>query len=78
MIDKRRLRISKSRELTTYGEMWRTSYWIMEQAEREPEGSYFQIMPSLVFTAFTLEAYLNHVGSHIFGCWDGLEHLSSE
>ena len=33
-------------------------------------------MASLVFTAFTLEAYLNHIGRRVFSkCWDDHERL---
>ena len=33
-------------------------------------------MASLIYTAFTMEAYLNHIGEQIFGCWDDLDGLS--
>ena len=33
-------------------------------------------MASLVFTAFMIEAYLNHVGPRIFKCWEDVERLS--
>jgi len=69
----KKFKISKERELNTYAEMWRVSYWTMHQAEKEVRGSYFQLMASLVFTAFTLEAYSNHLGKLIFTCWDNLE-----
>ena len=75
-MEKKKVRVSKSRQVNTYLEMWRVSYWTMRQAEEEVEGSYFQIMASLIYTAFTLEAYLNHIGKQIFGCWDDLERLS--
>jgi hypothetical protein len=32
-------------------------------------------MASLVFTAFTLEAYFNHIGSQLFKSWPDLERL---
>ena len=38
--------------------------------------SVHQFRASLVFTAFTLEAYLNHIGAKIFSCWEDLERLS--
>jgi len=75
-MEKEKVKVSKSRQVNTYLEMWRVSYWTMRQAEKEVEGSYFQIMASLIYTAFTLEAYLNHIGKQIFGCWDDLERLS--
>ena len=75
-MEKKKAKVSKSRQVNTYYELWRVSYWTMRQAEKTVEGSYFQIMASLIFTAFTLEAYLNHLGMQIFGCWDDLEMLS--
>ncbi len=73
---KQKVKVSKSRQINTYYEMWRVSYWTLHQAENEVKGSYFQIMASLIYTAFTLEAYLNHKGKEIFTCWDDLEMLS--
>ena len=73
---KRKLKVVKTRQVNTYYEMWRVSYWTMHQAEEEFKGSFFQIIASLIFTAFALEAYLNHIGKSIFECWDDLERLS--
>ncbi len=73
---KRKLKVVKTRQVNTYYEMWRVSYWTLHRAEEEFKGSFFQIIASLIFTAFALEAYLNHVGKSIFECWDDLERLS--
>ena len=62
-------------EINTYAEMWLASGAFMDNATSTEAGSYFQIMGGLVFTAFTLEAYLNHVGQHLFRCWEKLERL---
>jgi hypothetical protein len=78
MAKEQKVKVAKARQVNTYIEVWRTSYWTMQQAEEKEEGSYFQIMASLVFTAFTLEAYLNHLGQQIFNCWDDLEGLSPQ
>jgi len=56
--------------------MWHASYVMLEKAKKDPEGSYYQLMASLIFTAFTLEAFLNHIGQSIFKCWNDLEQLS--
>jgi hypothetical protein len=69
-------KISKERQVNTYAEMWHASYVMLGKAEENPEGSFYQLMASLIFTAFTLEAYLNHIGPSIFKCWDDLEQLS--
>ena len=35
-------------------------------------------MGSLLLTAFSFEAYLNHIGPEVFECWDAIEVLSPE
>ena len=69
-------KVSKERHVNTYAEMWHASYVMLEKAKKDPEGSYYQLMASLIFTAFTLEAFLNHIGQSIFKCWNDLEKLS--
>jgi hypothetical protein len=75
-MDKRKVKVQKTKQTNTYTILWRASSWTLELAKNEVEGSYYQIMASLIFTAFTLEAYLNHIGKKIFECWDDLERLS--
>lgn len=67
---------SKERRLNTYAEMWHASHVMLDNAKDNPEGSFYQLMASLIFTAFTLEAYLNHIGHNIFKYWKDLEQLS--
>ena len=57
--------MSKGRKVTvtkdhviTYAELWHTSRCLLEKGQAEAEGSFHQFMASLVFTPFTLEAYL--------------------
>src|SRR4029453_16688882 len=38
-------------------------------------GSSWQFLSSAVLTAFTFEAYLNHVGPQVIACWASLERL---
>lgn len=73
---KRKARVSKERQVNTYAEMWRVSFELLRKAKEDRKGSYYQFMASLIFTAFTLEAYLNHIGQRIFACWNDLERLS--
>jgi hypothetical protein len=65
----------KEREVRTYAEIWHTSRCLLIKGQEQPKGSHHQFMASLVFTAFTLEAYLNHVGHKLFQCWNDLERL---
>ena len=73
---KHKAKVSKERQANTYAEMWQASNVVLDKAKKDPEGSYYQLMASLIFTTFTLEAYLNHIGQRIFKCWNDLEQLS--
>lgn len=75
---KKKYLVSKKRTIHTYSEIWRASYWTLWNAQNENKGSHYQIMASLIFTAFALEAYLNHVGQRVFRCWHALERLSPQ
>ena len=75
-MEKRKARVSKERQVNTYAEMWRVSFELLRKVKEDWKGSYYLFMGSLIFTAFTLEAYLNHIGQRIFACWNDLERLS--
>lgn len=66
----------KERQVKTYAELWHTSLCLLEKGIADSSGSHHQFMASLVFTAFTLEAALNHVGQSVFSCWQDLERLA--
>ena len=68
--------IDKKREVKTYAEMWHTSQCLLAKGIKDHEGCFHQFRASLVFTAFTLEACLNHLGPKVFSCWADLERLS--
>jgi hypothetical protein len=44
--------------------------------EREVRGSSYQFLSSIILTAVSFEAYLNHVGASVSKSWKGLEPLS--
>jgi hypothetical protein len=71
-------KVSKKRNVHTYAELWHGSWVLLERAKAESKGSKWLWMGSIIFTAFSFEAYLNHLGPKLFTCWDGLEVLSSE
>ena len=78
MGDKRKVNVKKERQVVTYAELWHTSRCLLKQGQNQEEGSFHQFMGSLVFTAFSLEAYLNHIGPRIFGNWMALERLGPQ
>ena len=65
--------ISKERKLITYSDFWKASLFLLESGKRDKSGSYFQFLASLIFSAFTFEAFLNHIGEHLFSSWPELE-----
>lgn len=46
---------------------------MLERAEAAPEGKLYALIASLVFSAFTLEAYLNHLGALRHKDWAKIE-----
>ncbi len=67
---------TSEREIITYAEHWHSSRIFLKHGKENQVGSYHQFLGSIVFTAFTLEAFLNHVGNAIFESWSDLERLS--
>ncbi len=67
------IHVSKERQLITYSDFWRTSKFLLENGQSDERGSYYQFLASLVFSAFTFEAFLNHIGEHLFSSWPELE-----
>jgi hypothetical protein len=73
--------IKIEREVKTYYDLNHASYVLLEKSKKnlEPDedgkipGNYYTTMASLIFTAFTLEAYLNHLGSEKIKFWDDIE-----
>ena len=70
------VKITKERKLITYSDLWRTSEVLLDRAKAEPVSSYYTVLASLAFSAFALEAFLNHIGEHLFTTWREMEPLS--
>lgn len=71
-------KVTRERDVNTYALLWIASGKVLEAGVREATGSSWQFLSSIVLTAFSLEAYLNHVGPTILSSWDGLERLRPE
>ena len=48
---------------------------ILERAKKKEAGSDWDTVSSLLFSAFTFEAPLNHIGSKVIPYWDEFERL---
>lgn len=71
-----RVVVTKKRDVRTYSELWHASKSVLDTAAENPKGSTWLFLSSLVLTAFTFEAFLNHVGPLLFGHWGHLDRLS--
>jgi hypothetical protein len=66
----RKVVINKQRKVHTYAELWHASDCVLNAGLKNPEGSSWQFLSSVVLMAFTFEAFLNHVGAATFECWE--------
>ena len=68
-----RYRVKASRTTNTYVYCHAAARQALAQAEREQAGFFYSCMIAGVFAAFTVEAYLNHLGQERVKGWDILE-----
>jgi hypothetical protein len=57
------------REVITYSILWQVCIDAFNEYKDHIEGRYFKLITAMVFSAFCLEAYLNHVGRMYFPYW---------
>jgi hypothetical protein len=69
--------IRKERTVRTDFELWHTSWCLVEAGKETETGSAHQFRASLIFTAFALEAYLNHLGPQLLQNWISIERRRS-
>jgi len=72
------IEVHRMRAVITYYEFWMISANLLRTAKDFPETERATLMGSLVFTAFSFEAFLNHIGENIFTkvTWKAVERLS--
>lgn len=61
------------RELRTYVTLYYASDALVNKAESEVKGRYYTSMSALILSAFTFEAYLNHLGAKKLKYWADIE-----
>ncbi|UTH73970.1 hypothetical protein [Chromobacterium sp. IIBBL 290-4] len=67
--------VKTERQMIMYSELWDASYCVLELARQSPEDSSWQFLSSILLTAFTFEAYQNHIGPSLFAHWGHLDRL---
>ncbi len=63
------------REVRTFADLAHGADVLITKTEEDQKGSYYTTMSSLLLTAFTFEAYLNHLGSKTIKFWDDIESI---
>jgi hypothetical protein len=63
------------REIKTYADLASGANGLLYKAKQETEGSYYTTMGALLLTAFTFEAYLNHLGEKKIKFWKEIESI---
>jgi hypothetical protein len=61
---------SGKREVRTFVSLNRGADVLIQKAEEDEKGSNYTTMAALLLTAFTFEAYLNHLGEYHFKLWN--------
>ena len=60
---KRRARVEAQSYVVTYARLLQVARQGLKQAESVKEGSFHNLVSSIVFSAFSVEAYLNHIAA---------------
>ena len=64
------------REVKTFVDLFHGSKVLLDKSKSQQEGSYFTTMGSLLLTAFTFEAFLNHLGHKKIKFWNEIDRIS--
>jgi hypothetical protein len=84
--NKKKANLEIKRLVKTYYELHHASNILLEKSKRNDEptdsglipGNLYTTMASLIFSAFTFEAYLNHLGKEKISYWNEIEKISIE
>ena len=71
--EKRRFhKVEAKRTVFTFAELHTAGLHALQDGTGRPKGSFYEFMMANVLAAFSLEAYLNHLGPQRFSCWKEL------
>lgn len=70
--------VEAERTVVTFAVLRAAGYHALQDGAARYEGSFYEWMTANIFAAFSLEAYLNHLGPLRFKCWEELERLPVE
>ncbi|RJQ33345.1 MAG: hypothetical protein C4562_00335 [Actinobacteria bacterium] len=68
--------LKAQKEIRTYAYLIMASYDSLEKARQIEEGSFYQRLSALLFSAFALEAFMNHIGERKIEFWEDIETIN--
>ena len=71
-------KVETERTVFTFAVLYAAGWHVLQDGTARRKGSFYEWMTANAFAAFSLEAYLNHLGPRRFKCWEKLEHLPVE
>lgn len=69
-MQRRKVLVEGKRQIYPYVYLYEAADFLIEQAEKSQEGSFYNCMSAIICSAFCIEAYLNHAGSILLPYWD--------
>ena len=75
---KRKVNVRSKRTVYSYSIMHQTSWHLLDIAKKSPEGQFFNYLTSMLFSAFCLEAYFNHLGEVKIKYWAKIDRIHFE
>jgi hypothetical protein len=72
-----KIAVTIDRTVNTYAYLAHGASIALTEAEKEGGGSFFHNMNAILLSAFTLEAYYNHLGENCFNLWASTDRISN-
>ena len=70
---KRKVKVKVEKTVYTFAHLRAVSWFALQEAKQNEEGRFYQCMTSQLFSAFCLEAYINHVSQEKLAYWEKVE-----
>jgi hypothetical protein len=77
MIMKSKIKVKAETTSYSYVTLQNAAKYALEAARNSKEGRFFNSLSAMLYSAFSLEAYLNHLGKSEFQNWEKIERYKS-
>jgi hypothetical protein len=48
-----------------------------EELNENDEGNFYKMLTIVIFSCFTIEAYMNHIGENVYPCWKEIDRIKT-